>query len=88
MANVELYTTPVCPYCIAAKDLLKSKGVSFTEFNVMGDPAKRREMIERASGRTTVPQIFINSAHVGGCDDIYELDSEGKLDPLLAAATA
>ena len=86
MANVELYTTPICPYCIAAKDLLKRKGVAFTEFNVMGNIEKRREMVTRASGRTTVPQIFINSAHVGGCDELYELDSEGKLDPLLAAA--
>ena len=85
MANVELYTTPICPYCIAAKDLLKSKGVLFTEVNVMGDPAKRREMVDRAGGRTTVPQIFINSTHVGGCDELYDLDSEGKLDPMLAA---
>jgi glutaredoxin 3 len=86
MANVELYTTPICPYCIAAKDLLKRKGVAFTEFNVMGNIEKRREMVDRAGGRTSVPQIFINSAHVGGCDELYELDSEGKLDPLLAAA--
>jgi glutaredoxin 3 len=86
MANVELYTTPICPYCTAAKELLKRKGVTFTEFNVMGDTQKRREMTERAGGRTTVPQIFINSTHVGGCDDLYDLDSEGKLDPLLAAA--
>jgi len=86
MANIELYTTPICPYCIAAKDLLKRKGVTFTEINVMGDAQKRREMTERAGGRTTVPQIFINSTHVGGCDDLYDLDSEGKLDPLLAAA--
>jgi glutaredoxin 3 len=86
MANIELYTTPICPYCIAAKDLLKRKGVTFTEFNVMGDATKRREMIERANGRTSVPQIFINATHVGGCDDLYDLDSEGKLDPLLAAA--
>ena len=84
MANVELYTTPICPYCIAAKDLLKHKGITFTEINVMGDPEKRREMVDRAGGRMTVPQIFINSTHVGGCDDLYDLDSEGKLDPMLA----
>jgi glutaredoxin 3 len=86
MANVELYTTPICPYCSAAKDLLKRKGVTFTEINVMGDAERRKEMVARANGRTTVPQIFINSTHVGGCDDLYDLDSEGKLDPLLAAA--
>ena len=84
MANVELYTTPICPYCIAAKDLLKHKGITFTEINVMGDPEKRREMVDRAGGRMTVPQIFINSTHVGGCEDLYDLDSEGKLDPMLA----
>jgi glutaredoxin 3 len=86
MAHIELYTTPSCPYCIAAKDLLTRKGVTFAEFNVMGDPQRRKEMVERAGGRTTVPQIFINSTHVGGCDDLYDLDSEGKLDPLLTAA--
>jgi glutaredoxin 3 len=85
MPKVELYTTPVCPYCQAAKDLLKRKGIEFTEINVMGDAQKRQEMVARATGRMTVPQIFIGATHVGGCDDLYDLDSEGKLDPLLAA---
>lgn len=83
MATVELYTTPICPYCHAAKELLTRKGVKFKEINVMGDTAKREEMVARANGRMTVPQIFIGATHVGGCDDLYDLDHEGKLDPLL-----
>jgi len=83
MATVELYTTPICPYCHAAKELLTRKGVKFKEINVMGDAAKREEMVARAPGRMTVPQIFIGATHVGGCDDLYDLDHEGKLDPLL-----
>jgi glutaredoxin 3 len=86
MPAVELYTTPICPYCDAAKDLLRRKGVKFNEINVMGDPTKRQEMVARAGGRMTVPQIFIGATHVGGCDDLYELDHEGKLEPLLATA--
>ncbi len=86
MATVELYTTPSCPYCHAAKDLLRRKGVKFNEINVMGDAKRRQEMVARANGRMTVPQIFIGDTHVGGCDDLYDLDHEGKLDPLLAAA--
>ncbi len=85
MVPVELYTTPYCPYCIAAKDLLRRKGVDFKEINVAGAPDLRAEMVERAGGRTTVPQIFVGRTHVGGCDDLYALDGEGKLDPLLAA---
>jgi glutaredoxin 3 len=85
MAPVELYTTPICPYCHAAKELLQKKGVAFSEINVMGHADKRQEMIARAGGRMTVPQIFIGKTHVGGCDDLYELEQEGKLDPLLAA---
>ena len=84
MAPVELYTTPFCPYCVSAKDLLRRKGVGFTEINVAGAPDLRAQMVERANGRTTVPQIFIGPTHVGGCDDLYELDEAGKLDPLLA----
>jgi glutaredoxin 3 len=84
MAPVELYTTPFCPYCVSAKDLLRRKGVEFTEINVAGAPDLRAQMVERANGRTTVPQIFIGPTHVGGCDDLYELDEAGKLDPLLA----
>ncbi len=85
MAPVEIYTTPICPYCHSAKELLTSKGVPFTEFNVMGDSKKRAEMVERAGGRMTVPQIFIGKTHVGGSDDLHELEFAGKLDPLLAA---
>jgi len=85
MPPVEVYTTPYCPYCISAKELLRRKGVEFTEINVAGVPARRAEMVERANGLTTVPQIFIGANHVGGCDELYELDEAGKLDPLLAA---
>jgi glutaredoxin 3 len=88
MLPIELYTTSICPYCLAAKDLLRRKNVAFTEINVMGDPARRKEMVERASGRTTVPQIFVGKTHVGGCDDLYELEHEGKLDALLANGAA
>jgi glutaredoxin 3 len=84
MAPVKLYTTPSCPYCIAAKELLRRKGVEFTDVNVAGAPDLRAEMTKRANGRTTVPQIFIGPTLVGGCDDLYELDEAGKLDPLLA----
>jgi glutaredoxin 3 len=84
MAPVELYTTPFCPYCVSAKELLRRKGVEFTEINVAGAPDQRAEMVTRANGRTTVPQIFIGRTHVGGCDDLYELDGAGQLDPLLA----
>ncbi len=84
MAKIEIYTTPICGYCARAKSLLRSKGAAFQEFNVMGDGAKREEMMQRAGGRHTVPQIFIDGKHVGGCDDLYELESEGKLDPMLA----
>ena len=83
MPNIEIYTTPYCPYCLSAKALLTRKGVSFTEINVSGDPEARRTMIERSNGYT-VPQIFIDQTHVGGSDDLYVLDHEGKLDPLLA----
>ena len=86
MPLVEIYTTRWCPYCHAAKDLLTRKSVAFTEINVSND-ADRQAMIERAHGRTTVPQIFIGSVHVGGCDDLYALDDAGKLDPLLAGGS-
>jgi glutaredoxin 3 len=84
MPVIEVYTTPYCPYCLAAKDLLRQKGLQFTEINIAGSPERRTEMTERANGRSTVPQIFINSAHVGGCDDLYALEESGELDPLLA----
>jgi len=86
MPPVEIYTTPICPYCSRAKALLRKKGVNFNEINVMDDPAKRDEMVARAHGRITVPQIFIGETHVGGCDDLYALEYDGKLDPLLATA--
>ncbi len=85
MAAVEIYTTPWCGYCRAAKALLTRKGVSFTEIDVSEDPDRRREMLARANGRWTVPQVFIGKAHVGGSDDLYALERAGKLDPLLAA---
>jgi glutaredoxin 3 len=84
MASVEIYTTPFCPYCGWAKELLTRKGVDFKEIDVSRDRALRAEMTARAQDRTTVPQIFIDGAHVGGCDDLYALDEAGKLDPLLA----
>lgn len=82
MAKVEIYTKATCPYCHRAKALLDSKGVTYDELPIDSDTAKREEMIQR-SGRTTVPQIFINAQHVGGCDDLYALDARGGLDPLL-----
>lgn len=83
MKPVEIYTTQTCPYCIAAKALLKKKGVTYTEIDVGADPALRVAMTERA-GRRSVPQIFIGGVHVGGCDDLHALDHAGKLDPMLA----
>jgi len=85
MPPVEIYTTRYCPYCIQAKALLKRKGVDFTEIDVGQHWERRSEMVERAHGRMTVPQIFIGATHVGGCDDLYALEDAGKLDPLLAA---
>jgi glutaredoxin 3 len=84
MPPVVVYMTPYCSYCVSARALLRRKGVEFTEVNVAGTPDLRAEMVTRANGRTTVPQIFIGPTHVGGCDDLYELDGAGKLDPLLA----
>ena len=86
MAHVTIYTTRTCPYCIRAKALLHDKGAAFDEIDVGANPALRRAMIERAGGRMTVPQIFIGNAHVGGCDELHDLDDAGKLDPLLAGA--
>lgn len=83
MPTIEIYTTPTCPYCLAAKALLDKKGVSYTEMTVIGAPAKRQEMLERANGSHTVPQIFIDGQHIGGFDDMNALDRRGKLDPLL-----
>jgi glutaredoxin 3 len=86
-ANVEIYTWQTCPYCIRAKLLLRWKGVPFTEYKIDGDGAARVKMAERANGRKTLPQIFINDRHLGGCDDLYALDREAKLDPLLNASS-
>lgn len=83
MQPVTLYTTAWCPYCSAAKSLLKDKGVSFQEIDVERAQGARAAMVERAGGRISVPQIFIGATHVGGCDDLYALDRSGKLDPLL-----
>ena len=84
MQRVEIYTTPFCPYCIAAKRLLTSKGVSFEETDVAGDADLRQKMMARAGGRRTVPQIFIGGVAIGGSDELHALDHAGKLDPLLA----
>ena len=82
--KIEIYTTSICPFCHAAKKLLTDKGADFSEISLTQEPHLRDRMIERANGGRTVPQIFINDAHIGGCDDLYALDSKGDLDPLLA----
>lgn len=82
-ANVEIYTWQTCPYCMRAKLLLWWKGVNYTEYKIDGDETARSKMAERSNGRRSVPQIFINNQHIGGCDDIYQLDSQGQLDRLL-----
>lgn len=83
---VDIYTIPYCPFCLDAKELLASKGVAFHEIDASRDRQVRRQMIERANGRSTFPQIFIGATHVGGCDDLYALEESGKLDALLAEA--
>ena len=84
MARIELYTSPTCGYCHAAKRLLAEKGASYEETDVTADPAKRSEMMQRANGGRTTPQIFVGETHVGGCDDLFALERAGKLDALLA----
>ncbi|MBK1836943.1 glutaredoxin 3 [Azospirillum sp. YIM B02556] len=86
MADVVIYTTPFCPYCIRAKSLLDRKGVTYEEIDLYAQPGRRSEMIERSEGRTTVPQIFIDGKPYGGSDDIHALDRDGRLDPLLGIA--
>jgi len=86
MAKVVIYTTPICPYCVRAKSLLRQKKVPFEEIDVFMDPDTRDEMEARAGGRRTVPQIFVGDVHVGGCDELYALERAGELDPLLKAA--
>ncbi len=83
MKTVTMYTTTVCPYCHKAKNLLQTKGVAIQEIPIDSDPAKADEAVERSGGRLTVPQIFIDDLHVGGCDDLYELEAQGKLDQML-----
>ena len=83
MQSVEIYTSPLCGYCHAAKRLLTQKGVSFSEIDVLAQPDRKPEMIQRANGGRTVPQIFIGTTHVGGCDDLFALESAGQLDALL-----
>lgn len=85
MTKIEIYTTPICGFCFRAKRLLDRKGLSYTEINVMGDSAKRGEMMQRAKGRRTVPQVFIDGKHVGGSDDLHTLELTGELDAMVAA---
>jgi glutaredoxin 3 len=86
MSKVKIYTTPICPYCVRAKSLLEKKGASFDEVDVFMDADARQEMEDKTNGARTVPQIFIGEKHVGGCDELYALESEGRLDPLLNGA--
>ncbi len=83
MAKVEIYTSPWCGYCFMAKRLLAGKGVEFIEFDVTSEPGRRQEMTERAGGGQSVPQIFIDGRHIGGCNELHDLDRSGGLDPLL-----
>jgi len=85
MKQVEIYTSPLCGFCSAAKRLLSQKGVNFSEIDVLANPDRKPEMIQRANGGRTVPQIFIGTTHVGGCDELFALERAGKLDALLAA---
>lgn len=85
MAKIIVYSGPNCPYCMRAKALLQKKGASFDEINIQSDDAKRDEMLARSNGKRTIPQIFINDQHIGGCDELYALDAAGKLDGLLAS---
>ncbi|WP_372784114.1 glutaredoxin 3 [Phenylobacterium sp.] len=86
MSHVTIYTRPYCPYCVRALDLLEKKGVDFTEIEAGFDPEKRQEMMQRANGRATFPQIFVGDRHIGGCDEMMALERAGQLDPLLQAA--
>ena len=83
MATVEIYTTPLCPYCFRAKRLLSRKGVDFVEIDLWQHPGRRQEMIKRADGRRTVPQVFVDGQGLGGSDELHALDAAGRLDPLL-----
>jgi glutaredoxin 3 len=83
MVKVEIYSSMLCGFCYRAKKLLEQKGVDFTDIDVLASPKRRAEMVERSGGRTSVPQIFIDGRHVGGCDDLYALEASNKLDELL-----
>lgn len=85
MAQIEIYTRPMCGYCAAAKRLLTQKGVAFVEYDGWKEPARKEEMIQRSNGGRTFPQIFVDGKHIGGCDDMMALERSGKLDPILAA---
>ncbi|GBD44746.1 Glutaredoxin 3 [bacterium HR40] len=87
-AEVEIYTTPICPYCARAKRLLERKGVAYREIDLWREPDRRGEMIARSGGRHTVPQIFVDGTGIGGCDDLYALEAAGELDRLLGIAPA
>jgi glutaredoxin 3 len=86
-SNIEIYTWRTCPFCIRAKELLNEKGVDFTEYAIDGDEAARSKMAQRSGGRRSVPQIFIDDQHVGGCDDIHAMDARGELDALLKSGS-
>ncbi len=85
MAQVEIYTTNVCPYCVKAKRLLDAKDVDYKEIDLTGDDEGRMDLLKKSNGMRTVPQIFINGQHIGGCDNLYELEDKGELDRLLSA---
>jgi glutaredoxin 3 len=84
--NIEIYTWQSCPFCIRAKALLNKKGVEFTEYSIDGDESARSQMSTRANGKRSLPQIFIDDVHIGGCDDIHDLDAQGKLNALIGIA--
>jgi len=86
MAEVELYTTPFCPYCVRARVLLERKGVAYTDIDIIGESARRAEMVRRAGGRTSVPQIFVRGEHIGGSDELLALDRNGELDAKLGTS--
>ena len=83
MPTITVYSGPNCPYCVRAKALLQKKGVTFEDVDIKADPAKREDMLKLSNGKQTIPQIFINGQHIGGCDDLYALDAAGKLDAML-----
>jgi glutaredoxin 3 len=85
MVQVEIYTTKVCPYCVKAKRLLDAKDVDYVEHDMTGNDEARMELLKKSNGMRTVPQIFINGQHIGGCDNLYELEDKGELDKLLSA---